>query len=202
MALNTEWNRISDAVVTSDIESETRYQYLSVLVNKFQEAGGQFVAYICGHYHQGWIGRKTGTLSYTESGETKTLNFDEAKSQLVICGMSANLGLGTSQFSALTWIKHSSDNQNCFRIISIDTTHNYIKLMQIGRNTTYQLKKKAPICITYDNYPQFDENAQYSKNEIVAKDGYLWRFIIPVINNNATDWDSSVKEIFNRIINK
>jgi hypothetical protein len=159
---------------------------------------------VCGHHHSGFVGRKTGKATFTYNNVEKTVDFDNGTPQIIVCGTYAGLLKKVSSASAASnnaWITLNSEHEDCFRIISVDTTNKYLKVAQIGREMTYQLKVKTPICIDYKTYAQFDELNVYNPGSIVSNDGFLWRLVSPKVENGRTDWNSSIKVMYNRVIN-
>lgn len=194
----------------SKVANDSIYNYLAYLVAKFQSSGGGFAGYVCGHHHVGYIGRKTGTCTFDD----ETVDFDNGTPQLVICGHYGRVSNSVYPGSGggnLAWTGINTINQDCFRIISIDTTNNIVKLMQIGKELDYALKAKGLLSIRYTTYQPFDETVTtYARNSIVARDGFLWRILTPAykdvevegVMRTHTDWDNTIKVMYNRVFNQ
>ena len=111
----------------------------------------------------------------------------------------------TSQSGNLAWCDLNTRNQDCFRLISVDTSHSYIKLMQIGKEYDYAMRHRDILGINYRTYQPFDESViTYARNSIVAKDGFLWRILTPAFKDvdgvTHTDWANTIKVMYNRVM--
>ena len=102
---------------------------IAVTVNNFQQRdGGIFVGYVCGHYHRDMINRITAypnqlVYSISSGGMTPIRDFTKVE--------------GSKSFDD-------------FQIVSINTYDKTVRLIKIGADTDYYMRKKGTICISYD----------------------------------------------------
>lgn len=187
------------------------YYYLAELIHNFQvdPRGGNFACYVTGHRHAGNIGQITGIVESFDTPSTN-IDYDDARyPQLVVCGRYGDVRLSMGSAAGnQSWILRQTENQDCFRFISIDTTNKLVKVLQIGRNRTHTLKEQDLLCLSYAAINNFTPTMTLSDNPMsvkVRKGNSLWRLVNVIYKDeNGTqviDWNASDKVLASRVIN-
>lgn len=91
---------------------------------------------------------------------------------------------------------------------SASTEYSAGSIVSYADNKYYRITSKHSANVTWENtskedYPFiFDGNFEYAAGNIVSKDGNLWRFLSPAVSNGTTDWVTSDKEPYSRVISE
>jgi len=111
----------------SDVSDFNLNVTLAESVDAFQTQGGIFAGYISGHFHRDIVGY-----------------ISDYPKQLVI-GVSSGGKTRIRDFSKVAGCKSYDD----FQIVSINTYDKTVKLIKVGADTDYYLRKKGTLCVGY-----------------------------------------------------
>ena len=106
---------------------ETDRDAIAKAVDDFQESGGTFVGYITGHFHRDMVN--------VVSNYPKQLIF----------AVSSGGQSPIRDFTKVEGCKSYDD----FQVISINTYDKTVKLIKIGADTDYYMRKKGTLCVDY-----------------------------------------------------
>ena len=113
----------------STIDGYNAYAYhIPISVDAFQQGGGVFVGYIIGHYHRDMVNILTNypkQLAFAVSSGGRPVIRDTTK----VVG---------------------SKSYDDFQIVSINTYDKTVRLIKVGADTDYYMRKKGTLCVSYE----------------------------------------------------
>lgn len=105
--------------------------HIAQSVNAFQLAGGIFACYITGHFHRDMVYRVT-----------------DYPDQLVFAVDSGGKPSDIRDFTKVS----GSKTYDSFQIVSIDTYSKLVKLIKIGCDVDFYMRKKSTLCVSYETH--------------------------------------------------
>lgn len=162
---------------------------MAKVVHDFQVSGGDFVGYVCGHYHFDSVGRIYGKQTIGGS----LIDFDdESYPQLIYMVGCGKMDRQNDYLRADDTLM--ADN---FQVIGINTVTKKVKLMKIGCNIDINMRSKDTISVSYA-HDGFDASKYYIPNDIVVKDGVLYKYVTHHVGGEIWSRDEVVE--FDRVI--
>ena len=104
-------------------------------INAFQSNGGIFIGYIIGHYHRDMVNV-----------------LEQYPKQLAFAVSSGGVGAGSDStdyirdFTKVVGCKSYDD----FQVVSINTYDKTVRLIKVGADTDYYMRKKGTLCASYE----------------------------------------------------
>lgn len=95
-------------------------------VDSFISNGGSFICWICGHSHYNVLG-----------------TVENHPNQL-------NITVGSCSVDNYQYTTREGAAQDCFNLISFDTTQKRIKVLRVGNTIDWKLRKHEMLCINYN----------------------------------------------------
>lgn len=118
---------------------------LAEAVDAFQQAGGIFIGYVIGHYHRDMV------------------NIVEGYPKQLVFAVSSGGRTPIRDFTKIVGCKSYDD----FQLLSINTYDKTVRLVKVGADVDYYMRKKSTLCVGYTLVK--DDGTEPSGSEVATK---------------------------------